>query len=534
MGSWEVYLKKVFFILSVFLFILFPRVQGEQIENPGEKKIIPVHPVLEEQTLEKTIDPDEYIMGPGDLLTINLWKQYKTYLLTVTPEGNILIPEVGSASVSGLTLNQAKRVIADNIMKKYKDVDLLVTLVGLRKFKVSVTGAVNLPGVYSAFANARISEIVEKAGGFAEIASQRNIKVIGADGSERKVDILKFLLTGDKSRNPYALDGDVIYVPKREESISTYGIYGAVKAGDEFEYVEGDSLLDLLGLAFGLTMDANLAQAEIVRFGPDNKTTQILSVPLKDLILEGKKESNLELLPDDRVFIRSIPEFHQKRQVLITGEVLYPGVYAIEEGQTRLTDLIKMTGGFTKKASLAEAEMIRGKAADLIDLEFERLKRMGVADMTKTEYEYFKTKAREKPGRVGCDFEKLFGQNDLSQDVLLKGEDIINIPPISLVVKVSGNVVNPGLIEYKPGEDYTYYIDKAGGFSWRARKGKVRIIKGLTSEWVRPSKSKKIDPGDVIWIPEKPDRDYWGFFKDTMIVLGNLATVYLVIKTATE
>lgn len=527
-------MKKVFFILPAVLFILMTQVQGEQIEIPKEKEVARLYPVSEEQTLEKTIDPNEYIIGPGDLLTINLWDQYTTHTLSVTPEGNILIPEVGSVFVSGMSLKEAKKVITDKILKKYKDIDLLVTLVGLRRFKVLVTGAVGVPGIYSVFANARISEIIEKAGGFKDVASQRNIVIKRTDGKEIKVDILKFLLAGDKTKNPYALDGDVICVPVREKKISTYGIYGAVKAPGEFEYVEGDSLLDLITMAFGLTMDANLAQAEIVRFGPDKKTTQSLSIPLKELILDGKREKNVGLLPDDRVFIRSIPEFHQKKQVLISGEVLYPGIYAIEEDKTKLTDLIRMAGGFTKKASLPEAEMIRGKAADVIDLEFERLKKMEVSDMSKTEYEYFKTKAREKPGRVACDFERLFEQKDLSQDVILKNGDIINIPPISLVVKVSGNVINPGLIEYKPGEDYMYYIKKAGGFSWRARKGKVRIIKGLTGEWIKPNKSIKIDPSDIIWIPEKPERDYWGFFKDTMIILGNLATVYLVIKTATE
>jgi len=527
-------LKKVFFVSIVVLLVSSTQAQVQQFDVPTETKVASLYPVSEKQTLEKTIDPNEYILGPGDHISIDIWEPYTSYRIRVSPEGNLLIPQVGSVFVSGLTLNQAKKVIRDEILKKYKDIDLMVTLVDLRRFKVSVTGAVKQPGVYSVFANARISEIVEKAGGFTENASRRNIVIKRTDGSEIKVDILKFLLTGDRSRNPYALDGDVIYLPVQDERISTCAIFGAVRAPEEFEYVEGDSLLDLIGLAHGLTMDANLAQAEIVRFEPDDKTIKTLSVSLKGLILDGKREGNLKLLPDDRVFIRSIPEFHQKREVLISGEVLYPGIYAIEEDQTRLTDLIRMAGGFTQRASLAEAEMIRGEVADLIDLEFERLKKMDVSDMTKTEYEYFKTKAREKPGRIACNFEKLFSQNDSNQDVLLKDGDIINLPPISLVVKVSGNVVNPGLIEYKPDEDYRYYIRKAGGFSWRARKGKVRIIKGLTGEWIKPGRSVKIDPGDVIWIPEKPERDYWGFFKDAMMVMGNLATVYLVVKTATD
>jgi len=531
-------LKRCFLLLFVFFIsVFFTQIlaQEETIGNrEKEAKFTYPQMIVEEQTLEKTVDPKEYLLGPGDVLAINLWEQYLSYNLSVTPEGDILVPQVGSIKVSGLSLEKASGMIKERVLSKYKNVTLTVTLVSLRKFKVAVTGTVKQPGTYSAFANERISEIIQRAGGFLENSSMRNITIKREDGSSFRVDIMKFLVTGDKSKNPYALDGDVIYVPVREKSICIYGIYGAVKHPGEFEYAEGDSLLDLINLAHGLTLDVNLSQAEIVRFGSDNKTTESMVMPIKELIIDNQRDKNLPLLPDDRVFIRSIPKFHEKKQATILGEVLYPGVYAIQEGKTKLSDLVSLAGDFTPLSSLAEAEMIRQTPEQVVDLEFERLKKMDVADMSKTEYEYFKVKSREKPGRVACDFEKLFVSHQAKQDILLKDGDIINIPAKSLVIKVSGNVVNPGLIEYEPGEDYTYYIKKAGGFSFKARKGKVRIIKAVTGEWVKPGKSKRIDPGDTVWIPEKPDRDYWGFFKDVMIVLGNVATIYLVVKSATD
>ena len=531
-------MKRCFLLLFVFFIsVFFTQIlaQEETIGNrEKEAKLSYPQMIVEEQTLEKTVDPKEYLLGPGDVLAINLWEEYLSYNLSVTPEGDILVPQVGSIKVSGLSLEKASGMIKERILSKYKNVTLTVTLVSLRKFKVAVTGAVKQPGTYSAFANERISEIIQRAGGFLENSSMRNIIIKREKGSSFRVDIMKFLVTGDKSKNPYALDGDVIYVPVREKSIYIFAIYGAVKHPGEFEYAEGDSLLDLINLAHGLTLDVNLSQAEIVRFGSDNKTTESMVMPIKELIIDNQRDKNLPLLPDDRVFIRSIPKFHEKKQATILGEVLYPGVYAIQEGKTKLSDLVSLAGDFTPLSSLAEAEMIRQTPEQVVDLEFERLKKMDVADMSKTEYEYFKVKSREKPGRVACDFEKLFVSHQAKQDILLKDGDIINIPAKSLVIKVSGNVVNPGLIEYEPGEDYTYYIKKAGGFSFKARKGKVRIIKAVTGEWVKPGKSKRIDPGDTVWIPEKPDRDYLAFFKDAMIVLGNVATIYLVVKSATN
>lgn len=514
-------------LLAISTFSFGQAKRGAKDEE-AESKIPPQ--IVEALTLEKAVDPDEYIVGPGDKMAISFWEEYSTQEVIVTPEGSILIPQVGSVKVSGLTLSKAKKIIKDELLKKYEKPRITITLTGLRKFKVSVTGSVEQPGTYSAFAHERISEVIGKAGGFTDSSSQRNIIVRRDNGTELKADMGKFLSIGDKSKNPYALDGDVIYVPVIEDTISHYGIYGAVKAPGEYEYGVGDSLLDLINLAHGLTSDANLSLAEIIRFNPDNQTTTTIPVSLGELLTEQKRELNLPLKRDDRIFIRSVPKYHQKKQVTISGEVSYPGVYAIQEGKIKVTDLVKMAGGFTSQASLPEAEIIRGYYMDVVDLEYERLRKMEVADMSKQEYEYFKTKSREKPGKISCDFVKLFQDNQRDQDILLKDGDMIRIPAKSLVVRVSGNVVNPGLLSFEPGKDYIFYIEKAGGYSWRASKGGVRVIKEATGEWVKPSKSTRIHPGDTIWIPGKPDRDYWGFFKDTMIVLGNMATLYLVVR----
>jgi len=486
-----------------------------------------------EQILEKSIDPEKYVVGTGDVLSIDLWGEINLdYQLMITPEGNLLIPRVGSVEVSGRSLNEAKNIIQEAIMKSYKNVGVTITLMGLRRFKISVSGAVKSPGIYSVFANTRVSEVIAEAGGFLENSSLRNIVITHSDGTVSRADVFRFWRIGDRTRNPYVLGGDLIFVPVRETNINTCGIYGAVKSPGEFEYAPEDSLLDLINLAYGLTMDVDFLRADLIRFNPDQHSTQTISIDLKGLISGNAPQNNLALMPDDRVFIRTLPKFHRKDQVTIKGEVLYPGVYDIDEDQTKLSEVITKAGGFAPDASLAEAEMIR--VYNIVDPEFERLKSIPVADMTKSEYDYFKLRARETQGRVAVNFEKLSLQGQSEYDIVLKNGDVINIPPKSMVVNVSGSVVNPGLVPYKSGEDYKYYIKRAGGLSWKARKNKIQIVKGLTGERLRPSKSRKIDPGDTILVPEKPEREYWGFFKDTMIVLGNLATIYLVVQQATK
>jgi len=526
---------KFFLIFSLVLLnsvFMLDRTFGQDV-TPEEVSILTPSITEPMQVLEKSIDPAEYILGTGDELSIDVWGEINVhYVLTVTPEGNLLIPRVGKVQVGEELLAKTKKVIRQAILRSYRNAKVTITLLKLRKVKVVVAGAVKAPGIYSVYANTRVSEVIDITGGFVDRSSCRNIILTRPDSSTTTVDVFRFERLGDHSRNPYVFGGDVIFVPAKEHDINTVGIYGAVKSGGEFEYAPQDSLLDLIRLAYGLTLDVDLLQGELVRFNPDNLTTTTISIDLKGLLSGNDPQKNLPLLPDDRVFIRTVPKFHKKDQVIVNGEVYYPGIYRIEEDKTRLSEVIARAGGFTPIASLVEAEMIR--SYNVVDPEFERLKNIPVADMTESEYDYFRLRSREKPGRVACNFDKLFLEGLNEYDVTLKDGDVINIPPKSMVVNVSGSVINPGLVPYKPDKDYKYYINRAGGFSWKARKSKILIIKGQTGERLKPSKRRRIEPGDTILVPEKPERNYWRFFKDTMLVLGNVATIYLVIQQATE
>ena len=522
----------IFSFLFLHLVLLPSRASGEEVTS-GEVSISP--PIIAEpiQVLEKSIDPAEYVLGSGDMLSIDVWGEINVHhTLGVTPEGNLLIPGVGTVQVGGEYLADAKNIIQEAVLRSYKSVPVTITLLKLKRVKVIVAGAVKAPGIYSVFANTRVSEVIDIAGGFMDNSSFRNILVTHPDGTTTFADVFKFKRLGNRSRNPYILSGDVIFVPTRESHINTVGIYGAVKSGGEFEYTPQDSLLDLISLAYGLTVDVDFLRGELVRFNPDRLSTTTIPIDLKGLMMGNDRGGNIALLPDDRIFIRTVPKFHKKDQVMVNGEVLYPGVYNIEDDKTKLSEVIERAGGFTPFASLTEAEMVR--TYNVTDPEFERLKNIPVGDMKESEYNYFKLKAREKPGRVACDFDKLFLQKMSEYDLTLKNGDMINIPPKSMVVNVSGSVINPGLVPYAPEKNYKYYIDRAGGFSWKARKDRILIIKGQTGERMKPSRGRKIDPGDTVLIPEKPERDYWKFFKETMLVLGNVATIYLVIQQATK
>jgi protein involved in polysaccharide export with SLBB domain len=488
--------------------------------------------VGQEQALESNVDPKEYIVGPGDELILSLWGEIsESYPVEVTPEGKALIPHVGEILVGELTLEEAEKKILQAVGRRYKSVQSSVSLSKVRKFRVFVVGTVNVPGTYTATAVDRVSMLIDQAGGFAPGASSRNISVKRENAEDIAADLQSFINMGKLDDNPYVRDGDVIAVPVRLDSV---GIFGAISIEGYYELKEGDRISDLVELAGGPVKHASFENAELVRYLEDGKTTTRIFVDFRKAFVERDPEHDHSLQSDDVFLVRHMPSWHPDHLVEVTGQVYYPGHYSIERDKTYLSEIIERAGGFKPDASLTEAKLVRTLYEDILDPEYERLSRMLVADMSEEEYEYFKTKSRQQWGLVVVDFEKLFLSDDKSQDVLLKRGDFIEIPAVRKTIDVSGQVNDPGAVMFRPGKDLDYYIDQAGGYNWNARKGRVRVIKGSSGQWLKPGKVKRLEPGDTIFVPEKPERDYWGLFKDFIGVSAQIATVILVIQQATK
>ena len=548
------YLRLLFIFLILSVSALGQKMPSQKDVTGGSNPIninLPANmqPSANKVLLDKKIDPATYILGPGDILSIFTWGNFQgQYQLTISPEGMLLIPEIGPIEVAGLTLSEARAKVASEIQSRYRNVESIVSLVDLRTFKVFIGGAVTTPGAYPATAVTRVSEVIELAGGFLgedkekdqsmgvlliwndwdKKPAKRDISVFRQKGDTLKADILRFNLTGDPEFNPLLQDGDDIFVPVRHSLVNVYGIFGAIRNPGYFEFSSRDSLRDIISLGHGLTIDADSHSVEIVRFQPDNKSTQSLYVDL------CSSDWNIPLKSDDRIYIKPIESYHEKYQVQLIGEFKYPGFYAITEDSSTLSEIAAKAGGLTDIASLEEAEMTRVSAEELVDPEFERLKKMTVADMSESEYEYFKIKARSKVGRVAIDFKGIFIDHDSKKDILLRDSDVITVPRKRQVVSVTGEVANPGFQTYIPGSDYEYYIKMAGGFSDRAGTNRISIIKGTTGEWKSPKKGRPLEAGDTVLIPEKKKHNYLGIIKDVAVFTGNLATIYLVVRQASQ
>lgn len=209
------------------------------------------------------IDPTKYLLGPGDMLEVDLWGRVARVIpLEVSPEGKVFLPGRGPLDVGGRTLEFARERILRGIAESYVGVNADVRLVRLRTFKVYLAGVVKQAGALEVTPATRASEAVSHVG-LGDGASRRNIEVRHLAGGVARLDLDSFENLGRQESDPLLEDGDVILVPKSQQFVD---ILGAVPYGGRFELAPGDSLSTLLKLAGGLLPAASPERAFMVRF----------------------------------------------------------------------------------------------------------------------------------------------------------------------------------------------------------------------------------------------------------------------------
>jgi polysaccharide biosynthesis/export protein len=515
--------------LIILLLLLWQYIPAQVFPDYKERS----HPFITDTTFfeqqftmgatEGIIDPEEYILAPGDKLFISVRGIEENSINSViNHEGFIFLPKVGGIDLRNTSLAEGKKKILDQISRYYKNVDVFIALSDFRRIKVSLIGDVKKPSSYIIQGNSRLIDLIMISEGFNPTSDLRNIRIINKQKVENKYDLLSFLRLGDFNTNPLLREGDVVIVDKVDRTVS---ISGQIAYPGSYELVEGETAGNLIRLAGGLTSKAKTDSIEIVSFLDDG-----LSQNSKYYSYEQLDSKDLSLRDKDHVMIRGIPEFLEEKYVLVDGYVKYPGYYKIIEGETKLTDILNEAGGFRRSASLNEATLIRESGTELLDPEFERLKLIPRAEMTDDEYDYLKAKSRQRKGNVVVDFTGLFDNNIIAEDLFLKRGDKIYIPEKRDYITLIGQVITPGNIIYQKGMNYEHYIELAGGFGWRALDGDVRIIKAKTGEWLDAGDDVFLEPGDIIWIPENPPPPrFWDVFITSLSVLGQVAAVIAAV-----
>ncbi len=485
-------------------------------------------PAADRTPLETAVDSNEYVVGPGDELTIGLWGAVNQILtVPVTPEGTALIPSVGEARVGGLTLAQAKKEIRSVVARRYPLLEASLTLTKIRDVKVRVSGAVAAPGIYALSAYSRASEAIAKAGGLAGNASRRNIELVRQLEGKNPVDLLRFERSGEGAANPRILEGDRIVVPARGPAWRDILVAGELGFSGLYEARPDDSLKILLSIAGGLSAGADSSKLERVWRNSSGQTER------ETIDVRQFNSQDLAIRPGEQVLVRPLPGLVPKAFVSIHGEVIFPGYYDIEEGKSKLSEVVERAGGFTHRAILSSAYIVRGRYFNPLFGFADTINPVLIEKMNREDLDFYLEKSRWRGAVAASDFAGLFEEKDLSKDVLLYVGDEIHVPPTSGSVFVLGRVARPGLLSYEKKGRLADYLGRAGGFSAGAARGKVKVLKAGSGTWVKGNSSTKIDAGDIVLVP-RHESHLWSNIRDVFAVTGNVVALFIVVREATK
>lgn len=377
---------------------------------------------------------------------------------------------------------------------------------------VELKGAVKRPGKYQMDGNiSTLRQLIKAAGGLNEDAITTR-GIIHRRKANRTLSVLEFniaALLAHKEVDQALKNEDVVFIPSQKDLNEelTLKIEGEVRFPGTYQYADSTTIESFILQAGGLTDRASLAKVDVARRYRDRKATtagkqvaELFSFSLKDgFIIEGKP--GFVLSPFDEVFVRTSPGYVEQQHVAIEGEVNFAGVYPITKKNYRLSDLVQMAGGFTSQAYLQGARLQRMIKDD------EKKKQQEIHKIATLNDSIDLDKVRIKEvSNVGINLDRALSQpNDDRWDLILREGDRLIIPQYDNTVSISGEVMYPNTVVYKPGASLSYYIDQCGGYSLKAKKGRAFAIhKNGTVNRVRSSKT--IQPGSHIVIPQREKR----------------------------
>jgi len=384
--------------------------------------------------------PGNYQLAADDELMIDVFGYSEAnYNLKVSPEGTIRIPLVGPVAVSGLTIEQAKKVIIRRLSNSiYSDIktgrtSVEVSLGSIRSIKVNIIGEATVPGTYTLPSLASVYHALYASGGPNTNGSFRDIQLIRNNTVVAVIDVYKYLFYGTKQNDMRLMDQDVIKINTYQLRIE---LKGEVKKPGLFDVSPGETLSDVLKYAGGFTDNAYTSRIQVFR--NTSKDRQVTTV---------NQDAIGTLVPQkgDAFIIGKILNRFTNR-ISIKGAVYRPGEFELKEGMT-LIQLIGEADGIREDAFTSRATIHRLKpdlSPEIISIDLEKLLRGEGKDIP-----------LKKEDRI-----QIFSKFDLKE---------------GYYVTIEGEVSLPGIFLYEEGISVNDLVLMAGGLKESASLKRVEI-----------------------------------------------------------
>jgi polysaccharide export outer membrane protein len=275
--------------------------------------------------------PEGYRIGPGDIVNLYMFgNEEADLMLSVSRDGQLLLPRLGPLTVTGLTFSEVKGLIESKVASQLVGTEVVVSLGKLRAMDIFLAGDVYAPGNYSVSGLATVLQALYAGGGITEIGSLRNIQVKRRGKVVGRLDAYDILLRGDTSNDMRLASGDTVFVPTVDRLVS---VDGEVKRPGIYEVLNTDTLDDLLKMAGGLTSTSYNRSASIARriVGQSN-------VVRVQVDLTSPKDLSGKLFDGDSLIVAPIKK-EITNQVLVRGAVARPGGYEWVSG-LRVSNLL--------------------------------------------------------------------------------------------------------------------------------------------------------------------------------------------------
>ena len=424
-----------------------------------------------------------------------------------------------------------------------KDGDLIRVKEVIDKFEnaVSISGAVYRPGIYPYSKDLQLSDLIEKASGLNDQAFlDRAIIISSEDGIEKssRSFSLREIISGaqDIALQPY----DEIYIYNKydlqEQSMLT--IEGAVNNPISIPFIENLSLEDFILMADGFSPSANPKIVDVFRRIKDDSfetLAESISVSTEgDLLLSG--DSNFILEPNDRVSVRYLRGYNDQKRVEINGEINLAGTYLLTEKNQRISDLIDRAGGISDYAYVAGASLVRKNPYYKADIQNTVINNLNDSTAVATDSNL----NNQESFKVGIDLSRILqeGGRGSKYDLILEDGYVLIIPSTKETIKIEGEVLVPSMVRFDDNYTVLDYINKSGGFSNNAKKGKTYVIYAngdiaSTKNFLFFRSYPKIRPGAVILVPTRPQRSSLSVQEGVGITTG-LVSLALLIQNLTR
>lgn len=390
--------------------------------------------------------PENYILGPGDEVIVDIWGDSKqTLRQQISPDGTIIDIQIGPIFLSGISVKAANARLKNAYARIYSTMNgenpttfMNMSLGEIRSIRVNVMGEVVMPGTYTLSSLASLFHAIYSAGGVNDIGSLRSVKISRGGKELAKVDIYDYLLHGKSDLDIRLEDGDVVIVSPYQNLVS---LKGKVKRPLIYEMKNNESVGDLLSFAGGFTGDAYKKAVCLIR--KSGREYQVYNVEETDF-------KQFTLTDGDEVTVDSVINRFENR-VEIKGAVYRPGLYALKDNVTTVKQLIEKSEGVRGDAFLNRAVLYR-----------EKLNRM--------------------PEVLAVDVNGLL-ENKVA-DIELRNNDVLYIPSIfdlkeEYTINVNGAVGYPGTYKFADGMTVEDMIIQAGGLKESASVVKIDVARRI-------------------------------------------------------